>query len=176
MKNILILTALAALLSACASLPEARGTASSKSPQATLPFGAVEESCGARGKELGKLIEKNGKWKLYDTRPGAVGPRNFFVTGFKDGCARKVTGAVALFGDLGLYELVNYGGGGGALRTETDKAYAGIRGCGAGVCSEGKLKRLERSTAFVSVYPRPGAGQSFELLMHNRKLVAAAVR
>ena len=114
MKKILTLTALAALLSACASLPETKGTASSKSPQATLPFGAVEESCGARGSALGKLIEKNGKWKLYDTRPGAVGPRNFFVTGFKDGCARKVTGAVALFGDLGLYELVNYGGGGGA--------------------------------------------------------------
>ena len=176
MKKILLLTALTALLSACASLPETKGTASSKSPQATLPFGAVEESCAAKGRELGQLIEKNGRWKLYDTRPGAVGPRNFFVTGFSDGCPRKVTGAVALFGDLALYELVNYGGGGGALRTETDKAYAGIRGCGAGVCSDGKLKRLSRSTAFVSVYPTPGSRQSFELLMHKRKLVAAAVR
>ncbi|QDC10693.1 hypothetical protein FHY55_16285 [Oceanicola sp. D3] len=176
MRNILTFAAVAALLSACASLPESTGHASSKSPQATLPFGAVEESCGAKGKELGQLIEKRGKWKLYDTRPGAVGPRNFFVTGFKDGCPRKVTGAVALFGNLALYELVNYGGGGGSLRTETDAAYAGIRGCGKGVCSEAKLKRLERSTAFVSVYPTPGARQSFELLMHKRKLVAAAVR
>ncbi|MCO6381174.1 hypothetical protein [Oceanicola sp. 502str15] len=176
MKNILILTALAALLSACASVQGPTGHASSKSPQATLPFGEVEESCAAKGKALGQLIEKNGKWKLYDTRPGAVGPRNFFVTGFKDGCARKVTGAVALFGDLGLYELMHYGGGGGELRGTTDAAYASLRGCGKGPCSESKLKRLSRSTAFVSVYPTPGSRQSLEMLMHNRKLVAAAIK
>ena len=176
MKNILISAALLAFLSACASLPESKGYASSKSPQAPLPFAAVAESCNAKGGELGALIEKNGKWKLYDTRPGAVGERNFFVTGFKDGCARKVTGAVALFGDLGLYELVQYGGGGGRLRTETDRAYAGIRNCGNTPCSERELKRLARSTAFVSVYPSPGAVQSFELLMNKRALVATAVR
>ena len=179
MRHILTSFALLALLSACAGTPEVRGTASSKNPGETLPFGAIAEACEVKRRDFGSLIEKQGRWKLYDTRPGAVGPRNFYVTGFRDGCPRKVTGGVALFGDLSLYEMAHFGGGGAVPRAETDAAYAQIRGgaCrGKGPCDEGGVKRLSRSTAFVSVYPAGGGGRSFELLMHDRKLVATAVK
>lgn len=147
-------------------------------PGVLLPFGAIGKACDVQARDMGGLIEKNGKWKLYDARPGSTAVRNFFVTGFKDGCPRQVTGAVALFGDLQLYELVHFGGGGGQHGTATDAAYAQLRSrdCrGAGACSEKGVKKLARSTAFLSVYPAPGASRSMELLMHKRELVAKAV-
>ena len=75
MRHILTSFALLALLSACAGTPEVRGTASSKNPGETLPFGAIAEACEVKRRDFGSLIEKQGRWKLYDTRPGAVGPR-----------------------------------------------------------------------------------------------------
>ena len=74
--------------------------ASSKA-STTIEQGPVAKACGVKGKALGKAVESGpGKWKLYDTAPGSVAARDFYLTGFKDGCPRRITGAVAMFAIL----------------------------------------------------------------------------
>ena len=131
----------------------------------------MSRACGIRGKALGKQVEKGpGKWKLYDTRPGSIAPRDFYLTGFGDGCPRRITAAVAMFGSIELYELVHYGPVGVKPKgDDTDVAYARLRAkaCGSGksACSDREIRKLERSTAFLSVYPSKSSASRLELLM-----------
>lgn len=153
--------------------------ASTKAP-ATVEQGPVGKACGVRGKALGKVVEKGpGKWKLYDTAPGSTKTRAFYLTGFADGCPRRFNGAVAMFGSVDLYELVHYGPVGvKPSGSATDQAYARLRArsCGSGACSERSVKRLQRSVAFVNVYPTASNPKRLELLLNKGKLAAVSTK
>ncbi|MFD0978064.1 hypothetical protein [Tropicimonas aquimaris] len=153
--------------------------ASTKAPT-TIEQGPLAQACGVRGKALGSPVEKGpGKWKLYDTQPGSTAPRDFYLTGFSDGCPRRITAAVAMFGSVALYEAVHYGPVGLKPKGDaTDAAYAQLRArtCGSSksACSEREIRRLERSAAFLSVYPSKGSPSRLELLMTRGRLAAVA--
>ena len=155
-------------------------TSAPSGPDVLLPFGQVAVACGLGRRALGHKIETSGKYTLYDAAPGSTGSRNFFVTGFKDGCARQATGAVALFGAIDVYEVLYYGGGGAAPgMAETDRAYRKLRArsCPAkGPCSERGVQKLSRATAFLSVYAAAGQSRQMEMLLHAGKLEAQAVK
>ena len=114
-------------LGAFSASAEQRGQprASTKAPT-SIEQGPLAQACGVRGKALGSPVEKGpGKWKLYDTRPGSTAPRDFYLTGFSDGCPRRITAAVAMFGSVALYEAVHYGPVGLKPKGDaTDAAYA----------------------------------------------------
>lgn len=180
-----VCAALCVILSASVGLAEPKGPfggllrASSKAPT-TIEQGLLSQACGVRGKALGSQVEKGpGKWKLYDTRPGTTAPRDFYLTGFSDGCPRRITGAVAMFGSVELYELVHYGPVGLKPRGDaTDVAYAQLRaqtcGSGASACSDREIRRLEKAATFLSVYPTKGSPARLEILMTRGKLAAVA--
>lgn len=172
-----------ALMAAGATFAEGTGASLSRAStktSATGEIGPVAKACGVRGKALGKVVEKGpGRWNLHDTAPGSTAPRVFYLTGFKDGCPRRLTGAVAMFGSVDLYELVHYGPVGlSPPASATDTAYARLRAktCGQGACSARGIKRLARSAVFVSVYPSPGSAKRLELLMSGGRLAAAALK
>ncbi|MBT0959386.1 hypothetical protein IV417_18500 [Alphaproteobacteria bacterium KMM 3653] len=146
-----------------------------------LPFGEVGMQCNVSGRALGKQIDtSSAKHKLYDSAPGTSGPRTFYVTGFKDHCARQFTASLALFGDLQLYELMHFGGGGGSGGAETDKAYSRLRSgaCKSrnAPCAASGLNRLGKDTAFLSVYPTEGARSHMEVLLSKGDLTAKALK
>ncbi len=151
--------------------------ASTKAPT-TIDQGPVAKACGVKGKALGKKVEKGpGKWALYDTAPGSSAKRDFYLTGFRDGCPRKITGEIAVFGSVELYELVNYGPVGMKPKgTETDQKYARLRAkvCGSSksACKERQVKKLAKSAVFVNVYPSAATSSRLELLMTGGRLAA----
>ncbi|WP_068117495.1 hypothetical protein [Tropicimonas marinistellae] len=153
--------------------------ASTKAPTA-IEEGLVARACGTRGKALGKKVESGpGRFNLYDTAPGSTAARDFYVTGFKDGCPRRITGAVAMFGSVELYELVHYGPVGVKPDSDTtDKAYAKLRAkvCGGETrpCSDRGIRRLEKSAAFLNVYKSKQGSARLELLMTRGNLTAVA--
>lgn len=142
-----------------------------------LPFGRVATACGVEGAALGTAIAAEAGYALYDTDPGSVAPRTHFVTGFSDGCARQVTAAMALFGDLATHETVRYATPQGQY-TPTDVAYEEVKAriCGAASgqpCGAG-LDRLARDTAFVTLYPAFGGAEAGNLLLHAGEVLAAS--
>ncbi|MEL7089100.1 MAG: hypothetical protein AAGL98_11780, partial [Planctomycetota bacterium] len=170
-----------------AALPSASDAISSvETPRidksARLAFGEVGTVCGLRGRALGQEVARvpeTGKplFRIFDTAPSSSGQRTFHVTGFRDGCARRVTGAHAMFGGLHLYEVLHYGGGGGAglEKATTDKTYARLRrsvcrGAGSKPCSEADLRRLEGRAAFVNVFADLGRGKRLVLLLDRGRL------
>ena len=164
------------------------GKVDAPSSSAAVPgFGEVSVVCGLSRRELGKRIDTRpergpAKWTLHDTAPGSTGARAFHVTGFDDGCARRITGALVMFGSVELYELVHYTGLSASGETgATDRAYEALRRSVCGTsrdrpCDEGPLKRLTRTTAFVTAFPRKGHPRHLELLMHGGALKATAVK
>lgn len=162
--------------------------ASTKAPTTITPepesgpqsAGLVAKSCGMRGKALGKVVEKGpGGWKLYDTAPGATSVRDFYLTGFSDGCPRRISGAVAMFGSVELYELVHYGPVGMTPGTaETDRTYARLRSrvCGSSksACSEREVKKLSKQAVFVDVYKSAANKSRLQLLMNRGKVAAVS--
>lgn len=153
--------------------------ASTKAP-ASIEQGPLAEACGVRGKALGSQVEKGpGRWKLFDTRPGSTAPRDFYLTGFSDGCPRRITAAVAMFGSVELYETVHYGPVGLKPRGDaTDAAYARLRAktCGSAklACSDREIRRLQKTAAFLSVYPSKSSPSRLELLMTRGRLAAVS--
>ncbi|WP_417725615.1 hypothetical protein [Salipiger sp.] len=151
-------------------------------PGTTLPFGEMARLCGVPEHALGTRIatypenRRNG-YALYDTAPGGSGARTLFLTGFPDGCARQLTGALAMFGSAEMHEELRYGPAGKTLpRSTTDAAYEKVK---AGVCkvASGKpcgraLSRLEKDTAFVTVYPAFGSRNWLDILLHDGAVVA----
>ncbi len=152
----------------------------STTASAAIDEGPVARACDVRGKALGKVVEKGpGRWKLYDTAPGSIGVRNFYLTGFSDGCPRRISGAVAMFGSVELYELVHFGPVGmKPAGSETDRAYARLRAqaCGSTKrpCRERGVKKLSKSAVFVNVYPTAQGARRTELLMSRGRLAAVS--
>lgn len=151
-----------------------------------LPFGVVARVCDlgprAMGRRVASYPETGSRYVLRDTDPGAAGARDFYLTGFADGCARRFSGALAMFAGPAMHEQLRYGPAAAAIpESETDLAYKALKSrlcdvardqpCGA------RLHRLEPDTAFVTVYARFGdTGRWANLLLHDGKLLAQSVQ
>lgn len=148
-----------------------------------VPFGKVGKVCEARGRKLGTRVERfAGGYALYDPDPGAGGTRNFHITGFSDGCPRRVTAATVLVSSPSSYEQFRFGPAGGDLPyARTDAAYDRIKRqvCGAGKrkpCGS-RIGSLDRSTFFISAYRRLGDNSRWaETLIHNGEVVGSALK
>ena len=149
---------------------------------AVLPYGKVARICGLTKRQMGKKIaqypERRPVHQLYDSDPESTDPRSFYLTGFADGCARQFTAALAVFGSVGMHEMLRYG-----LPAEvqpysgTDKAYERLK---RKVCGKpkrkpcgSKISLMEKDTVFLSVYERfEGNAQWMNLLLHKGDVVA----
>lgn len=139
--------------------------------------------CGSRAATFGTEVDQmpdNGRgFKLFDSAPGSVTPRDFYLTGFDDGCARQFTAALAMLGSPRMHELVRYD----PMRThiaysDVDVAYERVKTqvCRVAVgepCGENRLSNLERSTAFLTIYETFGSsGNRVEILLHKGDVTA----
>ena len=150
-----------------------------------LPSGAIARVCDISkrqmGKEVGRFPERGNGYRMYDSAPRATGPRPFYVTGFKDGCARTFTAALALFGSPSMHEQLRYGlPAKETPYSTTDKAYENIK---VAVCKVSRRKPcgskvtlLEKDTAFISIYDRIGSNSSWSNVLLHRGTVLAADR
>ncbi|MCT4556061.1 MAG: hypothetical protein N4A53_15360 [Pelagimonas sp.] len=151
-------------------------------PGQTLPYGQVARLCGVSARKLGKRAETypklGNRYTLYDSQPEATGPRNFYLTGFDDGCARQFTAALVLFGTPEIYEQIHYGAPSDTQpKAATDKAYDRLKSriCGVGrgkPCGD-KMNRLSRDTTFVTIYERFGNNARWTtMLVHDGQVLA----
>ncbi|MBU2983124.1 hypothetical protein KO498_15035 [Lentibacter algarum] len=151
-------------------------------PGTSLGFGTIARVCGLKKSDMGAEVERSsdgkGKFRLYDSAPGSITSRAYYITGFDDGCPRQVNAALALFGDVEQHESLRYGDASkGQPWSETDKAYEKVK---RQVCKTGKgkpcgakLKSLEKSTSFVTVYNTFVGAQSWRnILLHDGSVVA----
>lgn len=133
-------------------------------------------ACGVEGEALGRPIATRAGYTLHDTDPASTGPRVHHITGFADGCPRRVTAALALFGDVGTHEVTRYAATDRAL-SPTDAAYESIKAeiCGVPALTPcgARLSALEANTVFVSLYPTIDAERHEDLLLHAGEVVAA---
>ena len=156
-------------------------------PGIILPYGEVGVACGIRGRALGKEVDRfpdRGKgYRLYDTDPLITGPRTHYLTGFKDGCPRQFTAALAFIGSPILHEQMRYDQYNKDLPfTAADVAYEKIktRICRTEKgqpCPEARTAALEKGMAFVTMYERFGGNASWEeILLHNGAIAASSAR
>ncbi|WOI55511.1 hypothetical protein [Palleronia sp. LCG004] len=143
--------------------------------------GEVRRVCGrVRGTEVETAPDTGRtRWRIIDTAPGSTAARPQYITGFDDGCARQVNAALVVFGTPAVHETVRYAAGNGAAYSEIDTAYERIKGrvCGVGArtpCPAGRMDRLTRRAAFVTIYPVFGGPAEVELLLDQGDLVAAS--
>ncbi len=151
-------------------------------PGVTLPHGKVARLCGVSAASLGKKAEsfpgRSGPFTLYDSAPGSTAPRNFYMTGFDDGCARQFTAALVMFASVETYDQIHYGMPGATLtRSETDRAYESLKSrvcrVAKGKPCGGRSNRLARNTAFVSIYERfEDNARWTTLLVHDGEVLA----
>jgi hypothetical protein len=145
-----------------------------------LPFGEIVTVCDVPKSEMGKEVARShgaGKYRLLDTDPTSEGLRPQFLTGFKDGCARQFSAALALFGSASVHEATRYNPLNESPYSRSDIAYEKLKDriCGVrrGVhCPENRVARLDREVAFVSVYKGFGDnGQWLEIILNKGKVV-----
>ncbi|MGR3490586.1 MAG: hypothetical protein ACU0DW_00900 [Shimia sp.] len=162
------------------------GSRSDGTPEVTpgtqLEYGTIATVCGLSPRDMGEMVgtypEGRTRYTLYDSAPGSLNQRTHYLTGFKDGCARQFTAALALFGTPDAHEAIRYSSGQRHIAfTATDRAYEAIRArtCrGATVGTPcGRAERLNRETAFVSVYERFGTSPQWaDILIHDGAIVA----
>ncbi|WP_136442896.1 hypothetical protein [Pacificoceanicola onchidii] len=150
-------------------------------PGVKLPHGEVARLCGVSPRSLGKKAESfpnRGGYTLFDSEPGSTGVRNFYLSGFDDGCLRQFSAALVMFGSVESYEQIHYGAPGMTLpRGATDQAYERLKGRVCGVPSNkpcgAKRGRLSANTAFVSIYERfESTGRWSTLLVHDGAVLA----
>jgi hypothetical protein len=152
----------------------------------TLPFGEIGRVCAARGSALGREVarfpERGRGYRLYDSAPGTTAPHLFYVTGFRDGCPRQFTAALAIFGAPSMYEQLRYGNASkDRHNSATDKAYEKVK---SQVCSVPrrkpcgrKIKSLERDTVFISAYERFESNARWaDILVHDSAVLAANIK
>lgn len=149
-----------------------------------LAFGDVAKVCAAKGQRLGQKVETLSArgFKLFDSAPGTVAKRSFYLTGFSDGCPRQFTAANVIATPPSRYEAFRYGPAGQHMPIgATDKAYDKIKRsvCGAGKrkpCG-GKISALDRRTTFLSAYEFfEGNAQWVKILIHDGAVVETSVK
>lgn len=156
------------LLAACEEIPGA-------APSVAFAEGSPTAVCGLSPTQLGTPIASESGYTVHDTAPGSTAPRTHHVTGFDDGCAREVTAALVLFGDVATHETTRYDVPEGAY-SPTDAAYEEIKGricgVGAGQPCGARLGRLAQDTVFLSLYSAFGAEEHSDLLLHGGEVAA----
>lgn len=150
--------------------------------EAAVSFGEIARVCEARDKPLGALVATTGPRDLevYDTAPGGITLRRFYLTGFADGCPRQFMASTTAFGMPSDYEAQHYGKD-SFVTGATDVAYEAIKAevCGvpAGAPCGKRIKRLDKTTVFLSAYDLTGDTEHWtDYLIHNGALVAVAVK
>ncbi len=151
-----------------------------------LPFGEIARVCDAKQRDLGKLVDRAARkgqgYYLYDSAPDSAGPRTFYITGFADKCPRQFTASLAIFGSPEFHEQLRYGLPAKEYPySTTDKAYEKVK---SRICNVGRntpcgdrITRLEKTTAFVSVYENFGANARWaDMLLHDGQVLAAALK
>jgi hypothetical protein len=152
----------------------------------TLPFGVVARTCAARGRALGQEIahfpERGKGYRLHDSAPGTTAPHTFYVSGFRDGCPRQFTAALAIFGAPSMYEQLRYGDAAkDHPNSATDTAYEKVKSQVCGVsrrkpCGR-NIKNLERDTVFISAYERfEDNARWADILVHDGAILAANIK
>lgn len=148
-----------------------------------VPFGEVVKVCGVPAREFGTEVARSGgsgTFRLYDTDPIGTLQRAQFLTGFRDGCARRFTGALALFGNFDVHEAKRYSKSNKTPYSNVDLAYEKVKSQICGVrrgtpCPENKAERLNRDVTFVTVYRAfGGADEWMELMLHKGDLISYA--
>ena len=161
MKSSTLVVALS-LLAGCQSalpsgvVPEAMSLVAVQ-PGQVLPFGGLAENCDIAQGALGTPVETAEGYTLYDSAPGRTGPRTHYITGFNDGCARQLTGGLAMFGDLESHAALLAAGGLPASRL--DGIAGGLRGA--------------RRSVFLTVYEGFGGRVSGDVLLSGGEVIAA---
>ena len=147
-----------------------------------LPYGQIARVCNVRPAQLGAKTQsypERGKgYDLYDSAPGSTAARTFYMTGFKDGCARQFTAALVIFGSVETWEQIHYGAAAKVQpMSNTDHAYERVK---SRVCrvSKGKpcgsrLRAMSRDTVFVSVYERFDSNPRWKNILLHKGTVAA---
>lgn len=147
-----------------------------------MPFGQVGRVCDLPRNQKGTRVDRVAGFEVWDTNPSSAGPRPHYITGFSDGCARVVTGALIVPGDLATYESVRFMAQGMPFPMgQTDQAYDQIKSRQCGVRASqpcgAQLGRIERNTGFLSIYNQfESSGTWFELLLHNGDIAGQAVK
>lgn len=152
----------------------------------SLPYGTIARVCNVRPGKLGRRVERypegRGLYALYDSDPSSTAPHTYYVTGFKDGCARQFTAALALFGSIETHEQLRYGLPAKVQPySTTDAAYERLK---SRICRVGRgkpcgsaLRRLSRNTVFVSVYERFGSNPIWKtILIHDGEVLETDIR
>jgi hypothetical protein len=152
----------------------------------TLPYGTLARVCNVRPGQLGRRVERypegRGMYALYDSDPGNTAPHTYYVTGFKDGCVRQFTAALALFGSTETHEQLRYGLPATVQPySTTDAAYERLKSricrVGRGESCGSALPRLSRNTVFVSVYERFGSNPIWKtILIHDGEVIETDIR
>ncbi len=130
--------------------------------------------CGPEARSPGKTTAEAAGFRLHDPAPGSVSPRAVRITGFADGCAREITGAVVLFGRPALYELTR-----GAQRKQasgpTDIAYDALKSkvCGGpATCAA-----VQDRAVFVTAHGKAGEDTRWvQMLLADGALLASEVK
>jgi|GEM_PF-7126366 len=137
--------------------------------------------CGTTASQRGEEVDRAARQgvRLFDTDPSSSAPRDFYLTGFDDGCARKFTAALALLGAPAMHEIVRYDPMLSSRPwSDIDNAYERVKNRTCGVsngepCPDNRLSRLERNAAFLTVYKRFGhSGGRNELLIWKGDVLA----
>ena len=159
--------------------PDAAAEPSDAVPIGTfLPYGVIAPVCGVSTSDMGQKVESVAGYTVYDAGGDTSVPRTHYITGFADGCARQVTAAVVMFGDVGTHEMVRYLTPETALPyTDTDSTYEAIK---SSVCRVGhgepcgaQLDALGRNTVFMTVYETFGTNPEWtNILLHNGDVAA----
>lgn len=170
-----------------AKSPANPAAAASEIPPGTvLPYGKLARVCGVPKRDMGKKVaqfpDARPKHRIYDSAPGATGPRTFYVTGFDDGCARQFTASLAMFGSVVMHEQLRYGLPSDVQPySDTDKAYEKLK---SRVCNVprkkpcgSKVSRMEKNTVFLSIYERFGSNSRWKnLLLHDGEVLAQDIK
>ncbi len=147
----------------------------------TVPFGQLARNCTIRRRDMGKKVDSVSGYDIYDSAPGTTRLHTFFIDGFRDGCARQLSGALIIFGDVGTHELVRYADVGiDQPYTITDEAYEVIK---ASYCRVGRtepcgrrIDRLSKTTSFVTIYDSFSDNARWvDALLHKGEVVAQDV-
>ncbi|RVT85556.1 hypothetical protein DXV76_07315 [Rhodobacteraceae bacterium CCMM004] len=180
MRSLAILAA--AALAACNAVVPGGGEVEVSAAAVPGGFGSVEAVCDLPAGALGTEADSRGGWRLYDTQPGSAAPRAHHITGFDDGCVRRITAALVLFGSAALHETHRYSPANGTPWTATDEVYETVKARVCGVarqtpCPPDRLDRLERRVTFATAYPTlGGASEWLELMLDDGRLAAQSLR
>ncbi|ROU02461.1 hypothetical protein [Histidinibacterium lentulum] len=147
-------------------------------PGTVLPFGEIARVCDVAPARRGTLVADVSGYQIFDTIPNSNAARPFYISGFRDRCARTFTGVLAIPGDVGTHEVIRYQPSNNRIAySATDEEYERIK---ARICSAPRgqpcgrrLDALARTTHFVTVYDRFGGSERWvEILLHSGEVAA----